>query len=285
MEAPQYPEPEPDARVDWRTVDDAKLLDAMRDGREPAFAEFFTRFAPLLTGLTRRMRISAGERRALADDFLGDTAMRLVRMAHPVPRTLAGYLATSFRRRLALDYRVDTRRGAAQHLLLTDVGNGAERAVAETCSEYAIRLASGSEPSSDASDDGHGQWTRLREELALALRASVTDEEWRILGWRSERVPYREIGEMLGVTAGAARVRVTRLRNRLFTAAKRHIATLPTQHGIVLARVLGGRRDERTPGKGRAPPITQARGRREEDNEGTEQDSSRRRGRRGARDE
>jgi len=285
VEAPRYPEPEPDASVAWHTVDDAKLLDAMRDGREPAFAEFFMRFAPLLGGLTRRMRISAGERRALVDDFLGDAAMRLARVTHPVPRTLAGYLATSFRRRLALDYRVDARRGNAQHLLLTDVGNGAERAVAETCSEYAIRLASGTDPSDDDSDDSNGQWTRLREELALALRASVTDDEWRILGWRSERVPYREIGEMLGLTAGAARVRVTRLRNRLFTAAKRHIAALPTQDGIVLARVLGGRRDDRAPANGRAPSMSQSRDGRDKDTDGTEQDISRRRGRRGARDE
>lgn len=228
----------------------------MRAGNNRAFAEFMARFADILLQLTRGLTLSPGERAALVDDFLDDAAMRLPEV-QPVPRNLAAYLTTSFRRRLAYDGRREARKEAIQRGLLRDVGPGAERVVAETCSEYLVRLAGGDSVEGGSSDERtRGSLDDLRGELTIVLRDAVSNEDWQIIGWRGERMPYRDIAAMLGVAESTARGRVMRVRERLFGAAKRFIATLPTDDGIALARSLGG--VMLTVANGRAPPIARA---------------------------
>lgn len=268
VEARQHPEPNRDAPRSWQEIDDLGLLAAMRSGAEAAYAEFFVRFGPMLHGLARRLRLSTGERTALVDEFLGDAAMRLVRITSAMPTALAAYLATSFRRRLALDWRNAARQHEIQRGLLTDLGTGSERVVAETCSAYVVRLARGEE--GDTNEDGSGEageigdWTRLRQSLALALLEGATEEERRVLAWRAERMPYREIGQLLGIPEGTARVRAIRLRDRLFGVAKRYISALPTHDGLLLARLLQGRQDAGAAASVRAPPLGAARHGRDE---------------------
>lgn len=280
MESPRLPEPDSESVADWARVDDARLLDGMRAGNNRAFAEFMARFADVLTQLTRRLKLSTGERAALVDDFLDDAAMRLPTV-RPVPRNLAGYLTTSFRRRLALDGRREARREAIQHNLLRDVGRGGERVVAETCSEYLVRLADGggAEGASTGEPTG-GSLEDLRGELTEVLRDAASEAEWKIIGWRGERMPYRDIAAMLGIAESTARWRAMRVRERLFGVAKRFIATLPTDEGIALVRSLGG--VMLTVADERAPPTARAVRETVQQREGNEH---RQLGRQGERDE
>lgn len=280
VESPRPPEFVPESPLDWGRVDDVRLLDGMRAGNNRAFAEFMARFANVLLQLTRHLKVSPGERAALVDDFLDDAAMRLPEV-RPVPRNLAAYLTTSFRRRLAYDGRGEARKEAIQRGLLRDIGPGAERVVAETCSEYLVRIASNDSGESASSDDHTcGSLKDLRGELTTALQDAMSDEEWQIIGWRGERMPYRDIAAMLGIAESTARGRVMRVRERLFGVAKRFIATLPADDGIALARSLGG--VMLTVAHGRAPPIARAVRETVQQREGNEH---RRRGRQGESDD
>lgn len=259
MERPRAWQPDHDTAVDWRAADEASLVEGMRRGVEAATAEFLSRFTLMIHGMTRRLRLSASERRRLVDDFLGRAAMRFGRAGVRTPRSLTPYLATSFRHYLATAARTENRRHGLHEGLMTDVGQSSERAVAEVCSAYLLRIAGGREhPEDEVDADDHGDRDRrakLREELARSLITSLTDEEQRILAWRSERLPYREIAKMLGITIGAARVRVMRLRDRLFAAATRHIAALPAADGILLAEIVGTPRRQRGGVAARASPL------------------------------
>ncbi|NUR35739.1 MAG: hypothetical protein HOQ30_17175 [Gemmatimonadaceae bacterium] len=165
--------------------------------------------------------------------------------------------------------------------MLRDVGRGGERVVAETCSEYLVRLADGggAEGASTGEPTG-GSLEDLRGELTEVLRDAASEAEWKIIGWRGERMPYRDIAAMLGIAESTARWRAMRVRERLFGVAKRFIATLPTDEGIALVRSLGG--VMLTVADERAPPTARAVRETVQQREGNEH---RQLGRQGERDE
>lgn len=226
-----------DATVRWPTADDAALLVAIARGIEPAMKEFYDRFIDLLITAARRQGVPAGERRSRAAEFLDDAVLRVTERRHPAPRSLAAYLATSFRRRLGMDWRAETRESHRHGATLSEVADGSQRVVAEMCSEYAIRSATS--PDEAPVEGEHGPHNQVRTELAQALWAAMSAEEQRMMGYLSERYPQREIGERMGITAAATRVRILRLRQRLRKVAAQYVSTLSVDDGIVLARVLG----------------------------------------------
>lgn len=230
---------------EWKRCDDATLIAAMQRGWEAAYAEFFDRFAPMLMEMARRRRVPAQERRTLVTDFLDDAALRLGRAAtYPLPRVLAGYLVQSFRRRLAMDARGDMRRHARHDRMAVGIADGTERAVAESCSQYAIRAAAGG--FGDEVDDSPPAAQRAdaerRRAFTAAMLARTTEEERLILGYLAERMPQREIAALIGTTHGALRVRISRLRERLRRTALEFVNGLPAEEGIGLARAMGAAR-------------------------------------------
>lgn len=285
MEAPRNWDPDSGVAVDWRAADEASLVEGMRQGVEGATREFLARFTLMIHGMTRRLRLSASERRRLADDFLGRAALRFGRGGIRTPRSLTPYLATSFRHYLATEARAESRRQNLHDGLMTDVGQSSERVVAEACSVYLFRLAAGQEDPRDEADaedvDDTDRRTQLREGLARSLMASMNEEEQRLIAWRAERLPYHEVAKLLGITCGAARVRVLRLRDRLFELAARHVAALPAADGILLAGIVETPRARAGPGKPKAPPL----GDRNPDAINTSERQDWQRQRRGARDE
>lgn len=228
--------------VDWRRCDDATLVVGMRNGWEAAYAEFCGRFVALLSGLARRGGIRPEDRPALLIEFLDDAAMRLGCSAFPMPRSLVAYLAASFRARLAQEVRGKTRRQRRNDGLTMEIGGGSERAVAESVSAYSIACTAG--PEADAigtTGDGDNASDGIRGRLVVALLSAVSESERTMLGLMAQRMPQREIAEMLGVTPGAIRVRILRLRERLWREAVAYANTVPVKEGLALQRILAAR--------------------------------------------
>ena len=243
----------------WREYDDATVVAGMRRGWDQAYAEFFDRYTLLLTRLAQRRGLPVGARMELVLEFLDDMALRLGRSVLSVPRDLAGYLAASFRHRMGLHWRNEERQARRQDGLLSDTGAAAERAVAESLSEYAVRSTESADrcDSDEESDpDRPRQRQReVREALARALLGAATEEERTMLGYLVEGLPQRDIAHLLGITPGAARVRIHRLRERLRATAKAYANVRPIEEGLLLARLLaqarrGHLREVRTTARG-----------------------------------
>lgn len=226
--------------VDWSGCDDAMLVAGLRAGWEVAYAAFLDRFMPALVTVAQRRGFSAGEARTLATEFLADASLRLgEKVRFPVPRSLSAYLVQSFRRRLAMDARGAERRRRRLDGLLVDVGEGAERAVAECSSQYAIRAARGESALDDETRHAdHTPGDDDRAALAAALFDAASADERLILGYLAERLPQREIAQRMGTSPGAMRNRIMRLRLRLRRFAAYWAIDLPTANSPSLARLL-----------------------------------------------
>ena len=202
-----------------RQWSDAVLVAALRRNAPGAFREFFERFAPLIAAIARVHRIAATDVDERVTDFLDDAAMRLCLPTTPVPRSIASYLAAAFRRRSYNRVRDIRRRALLRDECAADAGSLAERVVASAVSESALRTSYGPDLDPPA-------LSPALERLALELERGLSPDERRLLAWLGQRVPQREIAEWLGVTHGAVRVRVTRLRARLRDAAFRYARLL-----------------------------------------------------------
>ena len=233
--------------VDWRRCDDAALIGGMRNGSEPAYAEFCARFFAMLSGLARRGGIRPEDRSALVMEFLDDSAMRLGCSALPAPRSMPGYLVAGFRARLAQAARGEKRRHKREDGLTVEIGTGNERAVAESVSAYSIACTAG--PADDAvSTNGRGENAGhgARCRLVASLLDSASESERRMLGLMAQRMPQREIAELLGITPGAIRVRILRLRERLWHEAVAYANTVSVEEALALQRILAARSGTRT---------------------------------------
>lgn len=236
MEAPRLPQIDPDAVECWSAADDAALIAGMRRGVEAAIDEFVDRYTPMLIGVARRRGLRGGDLIMAVLDFLDSAAMRLAIEASRVPDPLPPWLVVSFRHRLRDEWRAEERRKARELRMATDIGRGTQRVVAESCSEYAIRLTAGVDGPDPAEDAATRQV--LREKLAIALDKGLSEGERQLLGYLADRMPQREIARILGITHGNARVRILRLRERLVRLARAYISSLPAAEGIALASFL-----------------------------------------------
>ena len=194
---------------------DAALVTAMRRNEPGAFRELFERFAPLIAALARIHRHPATDVDERVTEFLDDAAMRLCLPTTPLPRSLAAYLATSFRKRSLNAARDLQRRMRLRDGCSLEAGGLAERVVPSAVSESAVRASYG--PGLEIPP-----LAQAIERLAAELERGLSADERRVLGWLGQRVPQREIAAWLGITHGALRVRVTRLRARLRDAAFRY---------------------------------------------------------------
>ncbi len=211
---------------------DAHLVAAMRRNETGAFGEFFARFAPLVSALARARRSPLTELVELSErvtDFLDDAALRLCRATTPIPRTLAGWLATAFRRRELNSVRDLRCRERLRDEYSVNAGGRSERVILSASSEDAVRSSHG--PAWEGA-----ALSPAIEQLALALEQGLSVEERQLLAWLGARVPQREIAVWLGASHGATRVRITRLRARLRDAALRHAYRLDGPDRVELSR-------------------------------------------------
>jgi DNA-directed RNA polymerase specialized sigma24 family protein len=246
---------------DATTWTDAALVAAMRREERAALAEFYARFAPLLRRCARLWGVPPAERETAVDDVLADVALALMRHTRPVPRSLAAYLATSFRHHLGTDHRRDERRrrrvselcepgdadGASVGAAAADAG--AARAL---CSDHARRSARGL-------DAAPGAPSAALAALARHLESRLSDDDRLLLAWLAHHVPLRTAAAWLGVSYESVSKRAQRLRARMRAASLMYVDALPAAERREVERVLA-RGDAAAPAASAAiipPPSTQ----------------------------
>jgi RNA polymerase sigma factor (sigma-70 family) len=258
---------------------DAALIAGMRRGEEKAFAALYERFTPMLRQIARRV---GGDLAAeqMATDVLTDVATRLIERADEAPLRLAAYLSAALVRQLAGVRRTSARRARLEAYAADDVGSTAERVLKDAISQYAVRSSAG-EMHLDAYDpDGtldlysHGRdenrttrETRVaavdeaRDDalapalraLARALEATFTSAERDLATLLAAGLTQADVATALGISYGAARVRIHRLRRRLWTDAADVAARLPGPERAEVRRFL-----RRAHGGGHVIPMADA---------------------------
>ena len=225
------------SRADPRSlaeVPDDELMARLRRGEAAACHEFFARFAPMLLELAARQGVPREWCWEPVTDLLDDVAERIRAHRLPAVASLAAYLASALRRRLSNARRDRRRRERLAREVAVEAGAPGESAVLSTCSAHSLRA---SRPPDDGDPDGLHPIVRGFHDH---VRATLSEDEWRILGWIGERVPQREIAEWMGTTHGAMRVRVARLRARAAAAGRRYLDALAPPERALLDRFLGG---------------------------------------------
>ncbi len=239
-----------------RLADDA-LLAAMRTDDDPfAWAEYFSRFRPLLTDYVGRVRTIPGVdvidlHHALVDDLLAEEAERLMRSTAGVHTRIAPYLLRAARSRLANLRRSATRR---QRLYFGAALDSADGVVDGTMSEYARRssraraihepspIAGGAAGAAGAPVAGSASDAErpppVVASLAALMRAATTPEEQLILSWLGQRIPHRTIATWLGAEYDATAKRCWRLCKRLRAAAVTYAAGLAPDERHEIERFL-----------------------------------------------
>ena len=214
---------------DPRLWDDAQLVLAVRREEPRAFAELYDRFAPRLARLARAWRVPAGEREPLAAEVIGDVALTLVRHATAPPRSLAAYLATALRHRVAADARERARRARLAGTVDETTGNehlAPPSRDSEIIGDLALLLTS--QHARRAADPG---WTTASPDPAIVrltehLVADLAADDRRLLLWLAHDVPLRTAADWLGLRYDTAVKRAQRLRGRLRTRADRYAEAL-----------------------------------------------------------
>jgi RNA polymerase sigma factor (sigma-70 family) len=212
------------------TFTERELVEGMRANEPAAFAEFMRRFRPLLLHESRRLGVQPALREEFVDDCMADVAMRLRQYTSTIPRSLAPYLVRALRlhrlykRRSEL--RRETRAGVKERT--DDFNADAARAA---LSESTTRISAG-----EYADDSPA--TDALERLVGMLDEELSDDERQILVWLGSLVPQSDIAEWLGISHGAARNRVMRLRERLKRSVKLCAAQLTLEERRTLDRQL-----------------------------------------------
>jgi RNA polymerase sigma factor (sigma-70 family) len=208
-----------EALASTRYPTSARLLAGILHGDVAAIRELFLLYAPLLRDQARRMSIGPDERDGFVTTLLDDVVLHL--MEHQIaPRHLSRYLVASLRNRARNWHRDSRRRLVTRERAYDEPNTSIERIVAECHSEYGMR-ASG-RPDSEVPLQLRASLAALAEKCARDL----TRDEMVMIVRVGRHVPLREIADQLGITYGAGRVRLHRLRERLRKLAIAHIRAL-----------------------------------------------------------
>ena len=231
-------------RGSYEGASDLRLVEGMRAMDPWAYHEFFERLTPLLLEQAQRCGVRHEDRWMTVVELLDDLAVRLTKLRAPLPRSLEGTAIVALRRRL-LTARRDGDRRRQLELEAASVLDAGEFVMASATSDASLRAAdvgfaeaaSGSDAPAgdDAAPDESGGAVQA---LGRALRLQLTPDDARLLEWVADRVPQHEAAEWLGVSHGAVRVRIHRLKARLRRAARRYEASLEGSERATVARFL-----------------------------------------------
>jgi RNA polymerase sigma factor (sigma-70 family) len=181
--------------------------------------ELFVLYAPLLRDQARKMSIPSGEHDELVTTLLDDVVLHLIEAQSP-PRELARYLVSSLRNRARNRHRDWIRQKTTDASAYAEYGDARQKIVAECHSEYGLRASQ----SSDA--DSEIPLRSAIAKLAAKSASELSQEEIVIIVGIGRHVPLRDLAEQLGMSYGAARVRLSRLRERFTRLALQYVATL-----------------------------------------------------------
>lgn len=195
------------------------LLGAIHRGEVGAIRELFILYAPLLRDQARRMSVNPDERDEVVTTLLDDVVLHLMEN-EITPRHLARYLVAALRNRARNRHRNAKRQRTTRDGAYSELGHTRERIVAECHSEYGVHAAQPAD--AEATLPLRLAIAKLAEKSATELNR---DEMIMMIGI-GRHVPLRDIAEQLGITYGAARVRLHRLRDRFGRLAIQYVATL-----------------------------------------------------------
>lgn len=199
-----------------RAAWERELVARMRRDEPDAYREFLRTFKPLLMDEARRLRVQPALWEEVVDECLDDVALQLRRETTPIPRALAPYLVRALRLQRLKQYRGDRRRRdwEREGTDTNDPGGPVESTVSEATRRASAGPGYERAPASPA-----------LERLASMLEEGLSPEEQLLFSWVSRWVPQSVIAEWLGMTHGAVRNRVMRLRARLKDATLQHAAS------------------------------------------------------------
>jgi DNA-binding Lrp family transcriptional regulator len=195
------------------------LIAGIRRGDERAIRDLFLMYAPLLRDQARKMSVPPSECRTFVETLLGDVAIHLAE-SDVAPRELARYLVSALRNRVRTRHRDESRQDARKEVGYAEYGQSTERIVAECHSEYGMRNAQ------QPGTDGDVPLRSAIAKLAMKSACELTPEELTMMMGVGRHVPLRDLAEQLGITYGAARVRLSRLRARFLKLALQYLRTL-----------------------------------------------------------
>jgi RNA polymerase sigma factor (sigma-70 family) len=223
----------------------ARLLAAIHRGDERAIRELFLLYIPLLRDQARRMSVDSEQRDELVTTLLDDAVLHL--MEYQVsPRHLTRYLVAALRNRARNRHRDSHRRTAIREKAYRDSSGAGQMIVAESHSAYGLRAAGQIETEAPLA---RAPIVRLAERLMAVLSA----DEITMLIRVGRHLPLREIAGQLGISYGAARVRLHRLRARFHKDLIEHVASLKIDDRRELERFFRRARVSLTP----RAPVTQ----------------------------
>jgi hypothetical protein len=181
--------------------------------------ELFVLYAPLLRDEAKKMSVPIGERNQLVDTVLDDVVLHLAEVTLP-PRQLTTYVVGALRNRVRSAHRDSERSRASDESRYGEYGDTHERIVAECHSEYGMRV-------SRAPDSESASSLRIAiKKLADRSACELSKEELILMVGVGRDIPVRDLAEQLGVTYVAARVKITRLRERFVRLAIQYVTTL-----------------------------------------------------------
>jgi DNA-directed RNA polymerase specialized sigma24 family protein len=163
--------------------------------------------------------VPADELSPLVDTLMADVVLHLVEIDVP-PRELTRYLVSALRNRARTRHRDARRRELTSEAAYGEYGESTQRIVAECHSEYGLRSAL----PPDANDG-----VPLRSIIAKLAEKSAGElgqEDILLMVGVGRHLPLRDIADELGVSYGAVRVRLSRLRERFIKLAIQYARTL-----------------------------------------------------------
>jgi DNA-directed RNA polymerase specialized sigma24 family protein len=224
------------------------LMAGIRRGEDAAIRQLFTLYAPMLREEARKLGVPAPDREDVVCTLLDDIVMRVI--DNPIaPPALTTYIVKTLRNRVRTHHRDSMRERSTDQKAYAEYGVSSEMIVAECHSEYGIRTATGGDMAPGSS--GRSVLTHLANVLARKL--SLED---RILIVGVDRlIPLRHLATELGVSHGAARVRLSRLRHRIGVVAVEYADALPPAEKQEVLRFLR-RANVVARGRTERPPLT-----------------------------
>jgi RNA polymerase sigma factor (sigma-70 family) len=196
----------------------ARLLAGINRGDTSAIKELFVLYAPLLRDQARSMNVPLDERDEIVTTVLDDVVLHLMEN-QLMPRHLARYLVAALRNRVRNWHRNSLRRVSVRDRASLQIAQTTERIVAECHSDYGLRAAM---PDAEGSPPLSSAIMRLAERSA----ADLNREETIMMIAIGRHMPLRDIAEQLGISYGAARVRLHRLRARFARLATQYVESL-----------------------------------------------------------
>jgi DNA-directed RNA polymerase specialized sigma24 family protein len=232
-----------------RSLGDAALITAMRQGDGVAWVEFERRFRPVLDAYAARIGVPPWERDECVVDVLDDTALKLTDGDAPPPSHLGTYLIVSMRHHVWKQARAAARRDRHYHAAATAANGGmpaaGEHVIRTACSEQTVRESAEVWREVDVTPAGSCEVKATPvERLARELVRELSADEQRILAWMAESVPYRQIAEWTGASYDATSKRIQRLVRRLRAAAVTRTATWSDGERAALAGYFSRESDD-----------------------------------------